>query len=145
MKRFVPRIHWFIVLVFSLCSIGANTSSSGCKPSDTQFTRGTQADQNTSKPWCHTDPPIFCAAYCSDYDKVSFTKACWDIGADLLELQFELKVMDLYQEKVDQGTHLCVQADPFSFLTPCNVGIIPQEWPDQDHEVCQPVPPGCPM
>lgn len=145
MKRFAPRISWLIVLVFALCSIGANPSSQGCQPSGTLSNQGTQSNQDTSKPWCHTDPPIFCAAFCSGYDNVTFTKQCWDIGADVLELQFEQKVMDLYQEKLDVGTHLCVQADPFSFLTPCHVGIIPQEWPNQDHEVCQPVPPGCPM
>jgi hypothetical protein len=53
--------------------------------------------------------------------------------------------MDLYAEKVAQGVHLCTQTDLTKFVTPCDVGVTPKEWPDQDHEVCEPVPPGCPM
>src|SRR5215213_806210 len=69
MKRCNPRIPGVVVVVFALCSIGADSSSSGCKPSGSQSNQSTQSNQNTAtKPWCHTDPPIFCAAYCADYD-----------------------------------------------------------------------------
>ncbi|WP_441291863.1 hypothetical protein ACSRUE_16715 [Sorangium sp. KYC3313] len=132
MKRFVLRA---VVLVFALCSIGGKECTPGTGASS----------QNSGLPFCHSDPPIFCAAYCSGYDSVTFRDECSDIGADTLEILFELKVMSLYQEQLNQDIHLCTQADPFTFLTPCQIGIIPQEWPNQDHEVCQPVPPGCPM
>jgi hypothetical protein len=136
----IPRVG---VLVFALFSIGAKSES--CQPSGSQSNQTSQPNQNTVKPWCHNDPPIFCAAFCSGYDNVTFTKECSDIGADILELQFEIKVMELYQERVDLGEHLCTQLDPSNFVTPCQVFIIPQEHPNQSHESCEPVPPGCPM
>ena len=145
MKRSISCIRWVVMLAFALCSIGAESSSSGCKPSGLQSNQDTQSNQSTLKPWCHTDPPIFCAAYCSGYDNVTFRDECRNIGADNLEIAFELKVMALFQENLDQGTHLCTQYDPSNFVTPCQVGIIPQEHPNQDREYCEPIPPGCPM
>ena len=137
------RIPRAAVLVFALCSIGAKSES--CKPSGSQSNQLSPSNQNTPKPWCHNDPPIFCAAFCSGYDDVTFTNECSGIGADVLELQFEIKVMELYQERLDLGEHLCTQFDPSNFVTPCQVFIIPQEHPNQNHEFCEPVPPGCPM
>jgi hypothetical protein len=135
----IPRVG---VLVFALCSIGAK--SEGCKPSGST-SNTTQSNQSTPKPWCHTDPPIFCAAYCGDYDLVVFNDRCYDIGADIWVAEFENRVDALYQERADQGEHLCTGYDPYNYVTPCQVFITPQEWPNQDHEVCEPVPPGCPM
>ncbi|WP_438018107.1 hypothetical protein WMF18_03060 [Sorangium sp. So ce315] len=132
MKRCVSRT---VVLVFALCSLGAKE----CTPGSSQF------DQDSGLPFCHTDPPVFCAAYCSGVRQVAFTSACSDVGADKLEILFELKVMEGVRQLEAQGTQVCPAADPTSFVTPCSVDIIPQEWPNQDHGSCQPVPPGCPM
>ncbi|WP_437594795.1 hypothetical protein [Sorangium sp. So ce1000] len=132
MKRAVPRI---VVVAFALCSIGAKK----CTPSSGQSV------QNSGLPFCYTDPPIFCAAYCSGVNQVTFTTACSDVGADKQEILFELKVMAGVRELEAEGTQVCPVADPSLFVTPCSVDIIPQEWPNQDHESCQPVPPGCPM
>jgi hypothetical protein len=145
MKRFVPRIPGIVVVVFALCSLGANSSSSGCNPSSSTSNNSTQSNQNTSKPWCHSDPPIFCAAYCADHDLVLFNKQCFEIGADIRTLEFMDTVDALYAERVELGEHLCTGYDPYNYVTPCQVFITPQEWPNQDHDVCEPVPPGCPM
>jgi hypothetical protein len=145
MKRFVPRIPGIVVVVFALCSLGADSSSSGCKPSGSTSNKSAKSNQNPSKPWCHNDPPIFCAAYCADYDLPLPNKACYEIGADLLAAEFMDMVDAFYQERVDLGEHLCTGYDPYNYVTPCQVGIIPQEHANQDHESCEPVPPGCPM
>ena len=136
---------YFTVLAFALFSLGADPSTSGCKPLGTTSYQDTSSNPNAYKPWCHTDPPIFCAAFCSGFDQVTFSERCWDLGADVLELEFEKRVMNLYNERLELGEHLCTQADPLNFVTPCQVGVIPQEHPNQDHEVCEPVPPNCPM
>jgi hypothetical protein len=143
MKRFIMRIPRIVVLVFALCSLGAK--SEGCKPSGSTSNKSTESNQNTQKPWCHTDPPIFCAAYCADYDYVLFNDRCYDLGADLVTADFMEYVDALYKERVELGEHLCTGYDPYNYVTPCQVGFIPQEWPNQDHETCEPVPPGCPM
>jgi hypothetical protein len=142
MKPFNPSIPGVVVVVFALCSIGAKTE--GCMPSGSTSNKTTQSNQNP-KPWCHSDPPIFCAAYCADYDSVLFNKQCYEIGADILTLEFMDRVDALYAERVELGEHLCTEYDPYNYVTPCQVFITPQEWPDQDHDVCEPVPPGCPM
>jgi len=146
MKRVSSLVLRVSVILFALYSVGAD--SSGCWPGSTgskKSEQDTQPKPNTTKPWCHNDPPIFCAAFCSGYDDVTFTDYCWDIGAHDLELIFEKKVMDLYKAKLAQGVHLCVQSDLSTFLTPCDVGVTPKEHPNQDHEVCEPVPADCPM
>jgi hypothetical protein len=40
---------------------------------------------------------------------------------------------------------LAIDLAASNFVTPCQVFIIPQEHPNQSHESCEPVPPGCPM
>ncbi|XXX78021.1 hypothetical protein WMF30_04515 [Sorangium sp. So ce134] len=132
MKRFVSRT---VVILFAFGSIGAKKCTPGSG----------QAVQNSGLPFCHTDPPVFCAAYCSGVNQVAFTTACSDVGADKLEILFELKVMEGVRQLEAQGTQVCPAADPRLFVTPCSVDVIPQEWPNQDHEYCRPVPPGCPM
>ncbi|WP_437326164.1 hypothetical protein [Sorangium sp. So ce381] len=133
MKRSVS--HTLLVLVFALCSIGAKkcTSQSGesLPPSD--------------KPFCYTDPPIGCAAYCQDVGVVAFTPACSHISAGDRELLFEFTVINRATAEQLNGNQVCPQTDLSFFLTPCHLDIIPQEWPNQDHEYCQPVPPGCPL
>ena len=145
MKRFVPRVPGIVVLVFALCSLGADSSSSGCKTKGTYSNKSTQSTPKPIKPWCHTDPPIFCVAYCGGYDSIMLNERCFDIGMDVQVIEFAEKVDALYQERLDLGEHLCTEYDPFNFVTPCQVFIIPKEWPNQDHEVCEPVPPGCPV
>lgn len=137
MKRFIFRILWFLVLVFALSSIGAKT---GCSTPT-----GTQSNQDPPKHTCLMDPPVGCAAYCQDVDVVAFTPPCTHISAGELELLFEVRVMTQVQELEAQGTQVCPQSNLSTFVTPCDVGITPQEWPAQDHEVCAPVPPGCPL
>lgn len=143
MKRAVSRVLAVSVMALALCSLGAE--SSGCWPGSTGSKKNTQSDQDANEPWCHNDPPIFCAAFCAGVDKVQFTDACSELGAHTLEKQFEDKVEADFNALYDQGVQVCPQADLTKFVTPCDVGITPKEWPDQDHEVCKPVPPGCPM
>jgi hypothetical protein len=143
MKRFIPRIPGAVVVVFALCSIGADSSSSGCK-SSSQSNKMLSTPKPT-KPWCHNDPPIFCAAYCGDVDLVMFNERCYDVGRSILAVEFEARVKELYQERFDLGESLCTGYDPYNYVTPCQVFITPQEHPDQDHEFCEPVPAGCPM
>jgi hypothetical protein len=64
---------------------------------------------------------------------------------DVQVVEFAERVDALYQDRVDLGEHLCTGYDPYNYVTPCQVFITPQEHPNQDHEVCEPVPPGCPM
>jgi hypothetical protein len=130
MKR---RIQGFFVLVFALCSLGAKE---GCSA---------PAGLSSLVIYCHTDPPVGCAAYCSGVNEVTFTPACTHISAGPLELAFEDIVISGVQELEAQGTQACPKANLSAFATPCEVGIIPQEWPNQDHEVGTPVPPGCPL
>jgi hypothetical protein len=130
MKRPILR---FFVLLFAACSIGAKD----CASAPTGLS-GTTI-------YCHTDPPVGCAAYCSAKDTVTFLPACLAVGANTRELEFELKVRQLANDAASQGVHFCPEEDLTKFLTPCALGIEPVEWPNQSHEVCTPVPPGCPL
>ncbi|WP_437479419.1 hypothetical protein WME75_33490 [Sorangium sp. So ce1014] len=132
MKRSVSHA---VVLVFALCSIGAKK----CAPSSGQ------PSQSPNNPFCYMDPPVGCAAYCKAKDTVEFTPACSHVSAGDRELLFELTVMNRVSEEYAQGNQLCPEADLSFFLTPCHIDIVPQEWPNQDHEFCQSVPPGCPL
>jgi hypothetical protein len=122
-------------VAFALCSIGAKDCAAPVAPSG-----GYQPNF-----YCYTDPPVGCAAYCSGPDTVTFTPACSHISAGDLEIMFELKIEANVKELEANGVRACPEADPFSVTTPCQVGIIPQEWPNQDHAVCTPAPPGCPL
>ncbi|AUX44974.1 uncharacterized protein SOCE26_064440 [Sorangium cellulosum] len=133
MKRSVA--HTMLVLVFALCSIGAKK----CTP------KSGESLPSSNKPFCYTDPPIGCAAYCQNVDTIAFTPACSDVSAGDKELLFELTVMNRATEEQLNGNQVCPQAELSFFLTPCHLDIIPQEWPNQDYEYCQPVPPGCPL
>ena len=120
-------------MIFFVLGIGAkDCGPSGSPPAST-------------KPFYYTDPPLGCAAYCSDVDEVSFTPACRNIEASDRELEFELQVMDGVQHLYAQGIQVCPQADPTSFVTPCAMGIFPVEHPNQDHEYCQTPPLNCPL
>lgn len=143
MQRFAPRISWLIVLVFALSSIGANPSSQGCQPSGTQSYQGTQSNPDSTLPLCYMDPPVGCVAFCIDVDLIAFTPMCENPASDKLTILFKDKVLSDAAELELQGVQVCPVADSKHWVTPCNVGITPQEWPNQDHESCQPVPPGC--
>jgi hypothetical protein len=133
MKRHTCRS--LCLVAFALCSIGAKDCATPARPDG-----GYQPNF-----YCFTDPPVGCAAYCSGPDTVTFTFACSHISGDALEKQFQDKVMQLANDAAAQGIHFCPEADLTKFLTPCAVDIIPVEWPNQDHAVCTPAPPGCPL
>jgi hypothetical protein len=74
---------------------------------------------------------------------VAFTPACSHISAGPLTQEFHDRLSAALAEAAAQGIEVCPYADPSSFTTPCRLGIIPQEWHDQDHSVCTPAPAGC--
>jgi hypothetical protein len=139
MKRFLPRIPGVVVLAFALCSLGANTSKSGCKSNQT-----TQTKQDSTKPLCFVDPPVNCVAFCIDVDSIAFSPQCENIEASVRTVLFRNKVLSDAEDLYEQGVQVCPEADPKHWVTPCDVGITQVEHPNQDHEVCQPVAAGCP-
>jgi hypothetical protein len=142
MKRFAPRIPGIVVVVFALCSLGSDTSSSGCMPSSS---KSNQTQIDPSKPFCLVDPPVNCVAFCFDVDSIAFTPQCDNIEASVRTALFKDKVLtDAANKLVYEGIHVCTKPDSKNWVTPCQVGITQQEHLNQDHEVCQPVPPGCP-
>jgi hypothetical protein len=98
-----------------------------------------------TKPWCMTDPPRGCRATCAFLDKPDFTAACDDVSAGPLTEKFEADAMARVDAFIASGGEPCNQADLDSgaTVTPCQLGIMPVEWPDQDHDVCISPPPGC--
>ncbi|WP_437900606.1 hypothetical protein [Sorangium sp. So ce124] len=141
MRQFASHIPRFITLTFALCSIGAETSK--CTPDSSQNSQETQPSQDFSKPFCHTDPPINCVVFCYATDQLMFTPACNGVGADELTLLFMEEILISAEDLAADGIQVCPAPDPNNWLTPCDIGIIPQEWPNQDHAACRPVPPGC--
>jgi hypothetical protein len=100
---------------------------------------------SSTKPFCYTDPPLGCAAICKDVDLMSWTGPCSNIEAGPQTDLFEKKIEAAVNMAADQGIQLCTASNIGSALTPCMAGITPVEWPNQDHEVCTPAPPGCPL
>jgi hypothetical protein len=98
-----------------------------------------------TKPFCLTDPPRGCRAACASLDKPDFTAACDDVAAGPLTAQFEQAMEDKVNKFVAAGGEPCNQADLDNgvSVTPCSIGIMPVEWPNQDHDVCTSPPPGC--
>jgi hypothetical protein len=145
MKRFIAQLRWVVMLAFALCSIGAesSSSSSGCKPSGAQSSQGTQSNQGSTKPWCYMDPPVNCVAFCVAVNKIAFTPMCGNIEAGELTDLFMEEVINDAEDLEAQSIQVCPGPDSKHWVTPCGVGINPVEHPNQDHEVCQPVPPGC--
>jgi hypothetical protein len=123
-----------LAVTLALCSIGAKDC-------------GTAAPAGGYQPnfYCYTDPPVGCAAYCIATNTVAFTPACAHISGDVQALAFEQKVKELVAADLADGNEVCPEADRYKYFTPCDVGIIPAEWPNQDHNVCTPAPPGCPI
>jgi hypothetical protein len=98
-----------------------------------------------SKPFCYTDPPLGCAAVCTGEDNVTFTPACSNVESGPLELDFQNLIMAKVNMYLMQDQHVCNPSTIGVTITPCQAGITPVEWPNQDHEVCTPAPPGCPL
>lgn len=102
-------------------------------------------------PCCLTDPPAGCRAVCAAAGDVEMSAECNGIGAGPREAQFDALVQTYVLQLVMQGTQVCT-TDPMGgvmgdlmvgdSVTPCNLGIPPIEWPNQDHEVCAPMPAG---
>ena len=136
MKRCFSHILGVSVMVFALSSIGAKE---GCSAPS-----GTQPTQDPIKPFCYMDPPLNCVAFCIGVDEFVFTPQCNLPASGDLFLLFRAKVESDVADLEAQGIQVCPAADTKHWVTPCNEGIEPVEHPNQDHEVCQPVPPGCP-
>ncbi|AUX32331.1 MULTISPECIES: hypothetical protein [Sorangium] len=141
MKRFVSHNPWRIMLMFALCSIGAKSPK--CTPSGSQPSQDAQLNQDSVKPFCYTDPPAKCVAFCIAVDQIAFTPMCEGPDADELTILFMEEAINGAEDLEAQGIQVCPAPDSKHWVTPCDVGIIPQEWPNQDHAVCQPAPPGC--
>lgn len=92
-----------------------------------------------SKPCCFTDPPPGCMALCSTTGEVSFTDSCNGVAAGPWTDAFEQKI-DAAEAFLEMQGQVC---DPAVMVTPCNLNILPVEWPNQDHNVCMPTPPAC--
>ncbi len=97
MKRFASHIPRCIALTLALCSIGAKTSK--CTPAGSQSNQGTQSSQDLAKPFCYTDPPVRCIAFCVGVDEYAFTPMCDELGAgeltDLFKEEVIIGVLDL--------------------------------------------------
>jgi hypothetical protein len=103
-----------------------------------------------AKPFCYTDPPQGCAAYCQDVDTQDFTPQCANVEAGPREAAFQTFMEDKLNMLLAQGTHVCDGTNSGDGVTsgaratPCMFGFSPVEWPNQDHTVCMPPPPDCP-
>ena len=95
-------------------------------------------------PYCLTDPPVGCAAQCVGVDVVGYTDACSNIEAGPRTMQFVMDVDMYVSDLAAQGGTPCPAENLGVTVTPCADGIQPVEWPNQDHTVCTPAPPGCP-
>ncbi|AUX42416.1 uncharacterized protein SOCE26_038480 [Sorangium cellulosum] len=102
-----------------------------------------QSNQDYVKPFCYTDPPAKCVAFCIDVDSVAFTPMCDSVEAGELTNLFKEEVIIGAAELEAQGIQVCPAPDSKHWVTPCDVGIPPVEHPNQDHNYCQPPPPGC--
>lgn len=126
----LPRL---LVFLMALCSIGADQKScAGSTVPPTELWR-----------YCYTDPPVGCKAYCFAVHHVEVTPACFHPSAGPLTKEFEVKVNLALDVAEAEGVEVCPRADSSLVATPCDLGIFPQEWPDQDHDVCTPAPVGC--
>ena len=134
-----PRISFVGAVTFFVLSIGAKDCI------DFGGSVGTSAPPPSPppKPFCLTDPPLGCAAFCSAVGMVSVTPQCHNIEASTREFDFETIVANKVIELEGQGIQVCPEATPTSVITPCAVGVFPVEHPNQDHEFCQTPPLDC--
>ncbi len=141
------RIHGLALVPFAWTMIGADkctgwgwTSGNG-QPSPWD---------PPAMPYCYTDPPQGCSAYCADVDDVELTSACSNVDAGPRTDDFEATIRAIVNMLTMAGTQICDGTNSGDGVTsgvrtnPCQVGIQPVEWPNQDHSVCMSPPPGCP-
>jgi hypothetical protein len=95
-------------------------------------------------PYCNADPPVGCAAVCVAVDDVELNSACSDIGANTRADQFAMDVQTAIDALHAKGLYACNDAQVgVASVTPCQDGLAPLEWPNQDHATCTPPPAGC--
>jgi hypothetical protein len=137
------RAHHLVTIFLVTTMVGADTSSCSGGPNmsdpNNVYVPGTN--------YCYTDPPAGCYAYCVDVQAVGFSNECYGVGQGPLEMQFEQKVQT-YVSNLPPALldSFCPQASNTGsyHVTPCQQGITPVEYPNQDHGTCVPVPAGCP-
>jgi hypothetical protein len=134
------RTIFVCAMIFFVLGIGAKD----CNLDWSGSSGGTSAPPPPTKPFCLTDPPIGCAAFCSDVGVLAFTSHCSDVDADMRALNFRKAVVNYLNAKMAEGYDVCPAADVNNkFVPPCPLGFPPVEWPNQDHEVCQTPPLDC--
>jgi hypothetical protein len=74
---------------------------------------------------------------------VGLTNQCGDIGAGPLTAKFQDDVQMAVDMAAAAGKQLCTGDNLTGRITPCLDGIVPVEWPNQDHSVCMPIPANC--
>lgn len=87
-------------------------------------------------PYCYTDPPVGCGAFCDADYQVSFSEACGNIEGGELTIQFEDLIQNLEAMATMEGKDVCTDANIGATISPCKVGIVPVERANQDHESC---------
>jgi hypothetical protein len=142
--RIVTRkIHTLLLVLFAWMAIGAdNCDGWGWSAGPT---KNTPAPTPTpALPWCYTDPPQGCAVVCTDPTLPPAPNGCCsNPAADVLTMQFLMHVQNAEaQAESATGMTLC-SLHPNAIVAPCNDGILPVEWPNQDHASCMPAPAGC--
>jgi hypothetical protein len=137
------RARHLIIIVLMTLMVGADTSS--CSSGSSTLTGDPNNVYVPGTNYCYTDPPAGCYAYCVNPGMVGFNAACYGPAQGPLEAEFENKV-DTYVNGLPPNAPLCREMSSLGsyHATPCQFGITPQEFPNQDHSVCTPVPAGCP-
>jgi hypothetical protein len=137
----MKKTYALAVVCFSWTMIGAKD----CNPWAGWSNPPPASSTSPSKPFCYTHPPLGCAAICKDVDLAGWTAPCSNVEAGPLTADFEDKMNAILAVAAMKGIQICT-ADKIGFTTtPCQVGITPVEWPNQDHTVCASAPPGCPL
>jgi hypothetical protein len=138
----MERTYVLAIVPFAWLMIGADGS---CNPwSGWSNPPPAQPPPSPAKPWCNADPPVGCAAVCVALDDVEFTSACADIGADKKTGQFVKDIQTVVDARHAKGLDAYDASQVgMGAITPCQDGLPPVEWPNQDHEVCTPPPTGC--
>lgn len=124
-----------LLALMAVCSLGADQKSCSSAP----------GGLSKITIYCYTDPPVGCAAYCQAVHTIAFTYACEGPASGAQYEIFRNHVISYLDAQDAQGVEICPQEDLHKYVTPCDVGIPPVELANQDHSVCTPAPPGCPL
>lgn len=136
----MSRTRALAVVLFAWIALGAD----GCDPWARWSNPPPAQAPSPAKPFCNADPPVGCAVVCAAVDDVEFTGACADIGASSRTQQFMADVQSAVDALHAKGQDACSDAQVgMASITPCQDGLAPLEWPNQDHDVCAPPPAGC--